>query len=137
MAGDFFEAFAELEYSVRTGRSGYERHFGVPHFEHITRDPIASATARAGQAADQAQAAAFLAECVDFVGVTTLVDLGGAQGHLLAALLRRHPAMRGVLFDTPDRLAGAADVMREAGVADRAELVAFDGGRLTSDGGLP
>lgn len=29
------------------------------------------------------------------------IDVGGATGSFLAALLRRHPASRGVLFDLP------------------------------------
>jgi len=54
------------------------------------------------------------------------VDVGGGQGVLLAAVLRAHPALRGVLFDQPHVLAGAEQMMAEAGVADRCARVSGD-----------
>ena len=33
-----------------------------------------------------------VADAYDFSGVTTLMDIGGASGHLLATILGRHPA---------------------------------------------
>jgi hypothetical protein len=50
--------------------------------------------------------------------------VGGGHGLLLATILRAHPAMRGVLFDRPEVVAGAA--LEEAGVADRCEVVGGD-----------
>ena len=55
-----------------------------------------------------------------------VVDVGGGQGVLLAAVLRAHPHLRGVLFDQPAVVAGAAPVLRAAGVADRCEVVGGD-----------
>ena len=35
----------------------------------------------------------------DFSPINTLVDIGGGNGVLIAALLRAYPDMRGILFD--------------------------------------
>jgi hypothetical protein len=43
----------------------------------------------------------------DFAKFDTLVDVGGAHGHLLAAILRRHKRLRGVLYDQPQVVVGA------------------------------
>jgi hypothetical protein len=53
-----------------------------------------------------------------------VVDVGGSQGTLLAYLLQTAPGAKGVLLDRAEALAGAPEVMSEAGIADRAELVA-------------
>ena len=61
----------------------------------------------------------------------TIVDVGGGQGALLAAILARTPDVRGVLFDLPHVVAAARELIDEAGLADRCELV---GGRLLRAG---
>jgi hypothetical protein len=55
-----------------------------------------------------------------------IADIGGGQGTLLAAILRRHEHLRGVVFDVPDVASRVADVLREAGVTERCEVVAGD-----------
>src|SRR2546430_1581186 len=55
-----------------------------------------------------------------------IVDVGGGQGLLLAAILRRHPSAQGVLFDLPQVVEQAKEVLQGAGVADRCELVGGD-----------
>jgi len=57
-------------------------------------------------------------------GARRVVDVGGSQGTLLAYLLQTAPGATGVLLDRPEALAGAPKVLSEAGVVDRAELVA-------------
>lgn len=51
-----------------------------------------------------------------------VVDVGGGDGGFLAGLLARYPAMRGTLLDLPHVVA-AAEVLTEAGVRDRCEIV--------------
>jgi C-methyltransferase len=56
-----------------------------------------------------------------------VVDIGGGQGHVLAALLERHPQLRGTLLDLPAVVANADPRLREGGaLSARAEIVAGD-----------
>lgn len=66
------------------------------------------------------------AEALDLSGVRRIVDVGGSQGSLLAAMLRKAPDARGVLFDQPQVVAGAEPALRAQGVADRVERVGGD-----------
>jgi hypothetical protein len=61
-------------------------------------------------------------EAYDLSGARKLVDIGGAHGHLMAAILTKYPQLRGVVFDQPHVVPGAEEVLRAAGVFDRAEL---------------
>jgi demethylspheroidene O-methyltransferase len=47
-------------------------------------------------------------DAVDFRGVETLLDVGGGEGAFLEAVIRRHPAIRPMLFDLPDVVPRAA-----------------------------
>jgi SAM-dependent methyltransferase len=62
----------------------------------------------------------------DFSPMRTVADIGGGKGTLLAAILRAHTHLRGVLFDLPAMVPGAAAVLREAGVEDRCQIVPGD-----------
>ena len=53
-----------------------------------------------------------IASAYPFGELTRLVDVGGAHGHLLAAILRRHKKLRGVLYDQPQVVANAPARLR-------------------------
>jgi hypothetical protein len=57
---------------------------------------------------------------VDWRGDETVVDVGGGNGSLLVELLRRHPGLRGIVFDLPET------VRDEAALGERIEFVAGD-----------
>jgi hypothetical protein len=65
---------------------------------------------------------AAVARAYPFGSLGTLVDVGGAHGHLLGAILRRHRALRGILFDQPQvvEAARASEFLAEFG--DRCEV---------------
>ena len=50
-------------------------------------------------------------DAYDFSPFGTVVDVGGGYGTLLAAILRRHPATQGILFDLPHVVAGAEGLL--------------------------
>ena len=59
-------------------------------------------------------------------GSTTVVDVGGATGNMLAAILSRHPATRGVLFDRPHVVGDAPALLKAHGVDERVTIEAGD-----------
>ncbi|MEO2091082.1 MAG: class I SAM-dependent methyltransferase [Gemmataceae bacterium] len=63
---------------------------------------------------------------VDLSRFRTFVDLGGATGHLTAAACRRWPTLRGVVFDLPEVLPLATEMLGQTGVADRVSVVGGD-----------
>src|SRR5439155_9570247 len=55
-----------------------------------------------------------------------LVDLGGATGHLAIAACQRYPGLRAVVFDLPDAVPLAREVITASPAADRIEVTAGD-----------
>ncbi|HEX4816014.1 MAG TPA: methyltransferase, partial [Nonomuraea sp.] len=71
-----------------------------------------------------------LADVDDFARVRIVADLGGGRGGVLAALLRAHPHLIGVLADRDDVIARAKAYLTGQSLADRVRLAPgnlFDG----------
>jgi C-methyltransferase len=112
---------------VRTGEPLFPKIYGKDLFSYFMEDQP-----EAGQVFDRAMTAISeaavgpIAEAIDVTGVGTITDVGGGQGSVIRALLRRHPGVRGVVFDIEPALAGAHAELRDGDLADRAELVSGD-----------
>jgi SAM-dependent methyltransferase len=72
-----------------------------------------------------AMAAGVLA-AYDFGKFTTVVDVGGGRGTLLAAILEAYPKLRGVIFDLPATADEARAAIAARGLAGRCECVGGD-----------
>jgi orsellinic acid C2-O-methyltransferase len=121
-----FEAWEKIVETLRTGRPGAEIAFGVRGMEYVSRDPARVARFQAAMSERTAGYAPSVAAGYDFSGVRVIADIGGGQGTLLATILAAHGHLRGVLLDRPEVVAAAPAVLREAGVADRCEIVTGD-----------
>jgi len=102
LGGEMFEAWAEIESAVRTGRPSFDARHGVSWVEYYREHEDAGALfADAMSATTRAFEDALLA-AEPFPSFCFAVDVGGSQGSLLRRLLERNPAARGLLFDLPE-----------------------------------
>lgn len=126
LGGDIYQAWADLQYSVTTGKPAFEHTFGAPFFDYLSAHPASNDIfSQAMLSAARRQIVAMVA-AYDFTGAQRVVDVGGGQGMLLSAILRANPSLRGVLFDLPHVVANAGPTLSAAGVADRCEIVGGD-----------
>jgi O-methyltransferase domain/Dimerisation domain len=117
-----WQSWGDLEYSVRTGNSAWERRYGPPFGDNFMA-PQAAAIFNAAMAEGTARSAPAIVAAGGFGRFGTVADLGGGRGALLAAILTAHPGLRGILFDLPRALEGADGVLAAAGVADRCTVL--------------
>jgi ubiquinone/menaquinone biosynthesis C-methylase UbiE len=59
---------------------------------------------------------------VDVAGCSTVADVGGGTGDVLAAILEANPGVRGILIDRPEMLARAHPTLRTGPLAARCVL---------------
>jgi hypothetical protein len=123
--GVSYQTFGGLEYSVRSGQPAFEQIHGMEFFAYLARHPEVGAHFDDLMAWNTAPVAAVVA-ARDFARVGTLVDLGGGRGDLLAAVVKAHPGLRGVLVDHPRVQAAAQRTLQAAGVADRCTFLTAD-----------
>ena len=130
-----YRAWGDLLYSVRTGQPAFEHVFGLPVFEYYAQHPESDRLLNEGLVGYTNRVAGAVVAAYDFSPFGTVVDVGGGYGALLAAILQRHPRTRGILFDQPHVVAGAAEQLQTAGVADRCTRIAGDFFVAVPDGG--
>jgi hypothetical protein len=119
-------AWEELPDAVRTGEPMFARVHGVGYWDYLAAHPEDGALFDAAMTWGAPERAEALLTACDLSSIGTIVDVGGGQGRLLAAVLAAVPGLRGVLLDRPDVVAGAEQVLRTAGVADRCTVVGSD-----------
>jgi O-methyltransferase domain len=93
--------WGELMRSLRTGHPAFESIFGRSVFEHLEAHPDDAAVFDHHQAQGGLALHAAVAAAYDFGAIRTIVDVGGGNGSLAAAILERHPGVRAVIFDLP------------------------------------
>jgi hypothetical protein len=119
-------AWTGLLDSVRTGESAFERVHGQGLFEYLRAHPKLAAVFDAALTGVSRQWIAAIVDAYHFGELKKVVDVGGGNGALLAAVLTANPGVHGVLFDRPDVVAGARRLFDDAGVSGRCEFVAGD-----------
>ena len=124
-----------LLHSVRTGQPAFEHLHGMGVFEYLPQHPQAAEIFDRAMTNLTRSFAPSVVAAYDFGPIRTLVDVGGGQGTLLAAVLKAHPHMRGVLCDRPEVLASARRALAAEGVLDRCELVRGDFFTAVPEGG--
>jgi hypothetical protein len=132
MIGDYnWRAWADLLQSVRDGKPAFDRVHGMPFFEYLQRSPEKERVFSASMASISGAENPTIATSYPFGELTRLVDVGGAHGHLLAAILRRHKKLRGVLYDQTQVVSGAA-ARGFIGAPDVRERIEVEGGDFFS-----
>jgi hypothetical protein len=130
-----WRTWSDLEYSVRTGRNAFQHVFGVESWTYRQQHPAINAEFDLAMSSIANLVIGSLLPAFDFGRFATVVDVGGGNGALLAAVLGAYPAMRGVVMDQPHVVAGSHAVLEGAGVADRCEVVPGDFFESVPEGG--
>jgi SAM-dependent methyltransferase len=121
-----YRAWGALDHSVASGETAFEHVFGRPFFDYLGEHPQAGEQFNRAMTDFSLAIGAAVAGEYDFAPCRTVVDLGGGRGHLLAAILSRHPALHGTLFDLPHLVPTAQAYLDGAGLRDRVSVVGGD-----------
>jgi len=97
----FFAPFGEILYCVETGKSAREKLYGKNGFEQLRDDPEMAVIFDDAMSNLSEWIGPAIASAYDFGAWESLMDVGGGNGALLAAILEAHPALHGVLADLP------------------------------------
>ncbi|MEU6577826.1 methyltransferase [Streptomyces sp. NPDC046805] len=123
-----WDAWPRLDEAVRTGRNVVQDLYGKEFFQYLNEDAPESADVfNRAMTTSSEQSARDVAKLLDLSGSKSVADIGGGQGHVVACLLDKYPAMRGSLLDLPRVVENAVPRLREGGdLADRTRIVPGD-----------
>lgn len=119
----FYPAWGELLYSVQTGGTAFEKVYGQPVFDYLSQNPAQARLFDETMGGVHGPETAAMLDAYDFSGVRVLADIGGGNGSVLTAVLKQHPALRGILFDLPGVVERAKVNLQAAGLASRCQVV--------------
>jgi hypothetical protein len=125
MSGDEqFHAWAEIDYSIQTGKIAFEKVYGKPIFDYLGENPDKARIFDAAMVGIHGRESDVILSAYDFSGIGVVADIGGGNGSQITGILQRHTGMKGILFDLPHVIERAKNQIESAGLLDRCELVA-------------
>ncbi len=125
LGSEQYRSWGDALHSFMTGEPAFDQVYGSGFFDYLAEHPDASGTFdRAMAAGSQGRVADLLS--YDWTGIELVADIGGGNGAALGVVLASNPHLRGVLFDLPTVVVAADEVLRDAGVLDRCDIVGGD-----------
>ncbi|MFF8100370.1 methyltransferase [Streptomyces sp. NPDC016640] len=117
-----------LDEAVRSGRSVFDDLYDREFFPYLNESaPESARVFNRAMTTSSEQSARDVAQLLDLDDASSVVDIGGGQGHVLADLLEKHPHLHGTLIDLPGVVENADPRLREGGaLAGRTDLLARD-----------
>jgi hypothetical protein len=117
-----WRSWEEIVYSLQTGQTGFEKANGMPLFDYLAQHPEEASHFSAAMVGFHGAEPPTVARAYDFSRFGTVVDVGGATGNMLAAILSQHPEPQGVLFDRPHVVRDAPALLAARGVSARVRI---------------
>jgi acetylserotonin N-methyltransferase len=123
-----YPLWGRLEEAVRTGSNRWEAVFGsrTALFDHYFRDDHSAASFLGGMHGFGQLASQRVAQAFDLSKFKTMVDLGGATGHLCIAACESWPHLKATVLDLPVVEKFADRYIKSSPVADRIHFQAAD-----------
>jgi acetylserotonin N-methyltransferase len=123
-----WKLWAHLEDAVREGTHRWTQVYGWegPIFQNFFRDEAAKREFLLGMHGFGQISSPQVVAAFDLGRYRRLADLGGATGHLAVAACQRYPQLEAVVFDLPEAVPLAREMIAETPVAGRIEVAAGD-----------
>ncbi len=120
--------WGNLEDAIREGTHRWKQTYGwdEPIFSSFFKTEAARREFLMGMHGYGTITSPQIVSAIDLGRFHRLVDLGGATGHLVIAACQRYPELRGTLFDLPDVVGLASEIIGAANMGDRIEIVSGD-----------
>jgi ubiquinone/menaquinone biosynthesis C-methylase UbiE len=124
MGDEHFTTWGQLLYSIETGKPAFDHIYGKPVFDWLSEHPEAAKIFDAAMTGFHGPETQAMIDAYDYAGVHTLVDIGGGNGTVLTAVLKKHPEIKGILYDLPGVIERAKKNLADAGLAARCQAIA-------------
>ncbi|MFD9648890.1 methyltransferase [Streptomyces sp. NPDC059082] len=123
-----WDVWPKLDEAVRSGRNVFEDVYEREFFSYLNEDaPETAYVFTRAMTTSSRQSAEDVAGLLDLGDASSVADIGGGQGHVLASLLEKHPELHGTLLDLPAVVGNADPRLREGGTrASRDTIVPGD-----------
>jgi hypothetical protein len=124
MSGEeHYLGWGQLLYSVQTGKTGFEKLYGMGVFDYLSQHEEQAKIFDAAMVGAHGRESAAMTDAYEFSDIKILADIGGGNGSLLTTVLQKNSHLRGILYDLPGVTDRAKQSIAAAGLADRIEII--------------
>jgi hypothetical protein len=116
---EHYRSWGDIVQSLQTGAPAFDRIYKQSFYDHLITNSTLNTTFNDAMLNMAILGNLAVCNAYPFTEHSTIVDMGGGHGQLLAAVLNQNTDTRGVLFDTAQTLQDAASFLATAGVEDR------------------
>jgi len=120
-------AYGDMKYSIKTGKPSFDHIFGKGYFDFLTENPLLAQQFDEGMQNISAQENEYIVHSYDFSHYSTIVDIGGGEGGLLAEIITNNLAQNGILFDLIHVENSATQYFNELNLQNNINFVASTG----------
>ncbi len=120
--------------SVKTGDTAFEKAHGMSVSDWLEENPRAEEVFSNANAFKAANSHRAIIDVYDFSDISTLTDIGGGKGTLLAEILDVNPQLKGTVAETPSVAKKAKEEIQARGFEDRCQVVECDFFKEVSSG---
>lgn len=99
---DLHKSFGELLSSIRSNKPAFELAYQQPIYSYLRENPSRALLYHHAVKEESKGAIDAILAAYDFSEFKTLYDIGGGEGHVLEGIVKRHPKIKGRLFDLPE-----------------------------------
>jgi len=117
------ELFGELFYCIKTGENAFKKVNSQNTFDYLSAHPEEAEIFNRGMSNASELMTEAILSAYSFKRFKKIADIGGGEGHLLAAIVYKNPKLTGILFDLPNVVESSAVNFNRLGIADRIEIV--------------
>jgi SAM-dependent methyltransferase len=118
--------WGRLAEAVRHGERQTAAALGHELFDYYAANPCEGSAFTGAMARHSDAIADEIAQALDTSGVTHVVDIGGASGQIIGALLDANPALLGTILERADVVPRAEAALAQRGLSSRCSVVEGD-----------
>ena len=115
--------WGRLSEAVRTGRRQTAETLGAELFEYYSGNPAEARAFTGAMSVSSTEVAGEVARVLDTSSAKLVVDVGGADGALISALLTKNPALTGAILERPEVVPHAQSAIAERGLTSRCHVL--------------
>jgi C-methyltransferase len=104
-SAEHLNAWQEMAYTIRTGKSSFEKIYHEPFFDYIGKHPEKLDAYHKAMYAYALDDYEHIADHLPLQGVSSVLDVGGGYGALISQIRKNFPDLRCALFDLPEVIA--------------------------------
>lgn len=98
-SNEHLTAWQNLEYSIKTGKSSFEKNYGLPFFDYLNENPEKLQSYHKAMYQYAKDDYKTLPDLIDFSNHKSVMDVGGSYGAVLEIIKTKYPSVVCILFD--------------------------------------